>query len=191
MAETLEGDVLVSGGRVLDPRHSFDAVCNVLIAGGRVLALIPTPATPPDVSHPALRPPGTTACAGSEVDAAGLLVVPGLIDIHAHVYEACTPLGVLPDDACLARGVTTGAVQAMGRSGTAGTQTDTEADLREKETHTHTPQERQEQKRAETTLFMVAFGVSGRRSQWQDRKAHEMGNVSSSSHYGTKGRKSD
>ena len=41
------------------------------------------------------------------VDCQGLLVLPGLIDLHVHVYHAATVLGVEPDSACLARGVTT------------------------------------------------------------------------------------
>ena len=40
-------------------------------------------------------------------DATGLVVTPGLVDIHAHLYEHVTPLGVDPDATCLARGVTT------------------------------------------------------------------------------------
>ena len=41
------------------------------------------------------------------VDCQGLLVLPGLIDLHVHVYHAATVLGVEPDTTCLARGVTT------------------------------------------------------------------------------------
>ena len=41
------------------------------------------------------------------VDCRGLLVLPGLIDLHVHVYHDATVLGVEPDSACLARGVTT------------------------------------------------------------------------------------
>ena len=41
------------------------------------------------------------------VDCRGLLVLPGLIDLHVHCYHAATVLGLEPDAACLARGVTT------------------------------------------------------------------------------------
>jgi dihydroorotase len=41
------------------------------------------------------------------LDATGHLVTPGLIDIHVHVYPGVSHYGVLPDAACLARGVTT------------------------------------------------------------------------------------
>ena len=40
-------------------------------------------------------------------DAGGLLVVPGLIDLHMHGYEHVTPLGIDVDHYCLGRGVTT------------------------------------------------------------------------------------
>ena len=42
-----------------------------------------------------------------ELDCRGLLVVPGLIDLHVHVYHDATVLGVEPDLRCLQRGVTT------------------------------------------------------------------------------------
>ena len=42
-----------------------------------------------------------------QVDASGCIVCPGLIDLHTHVYEYATTLGVNPDRDCLARGVTT------------------------------------------------------------------------------------
>src|SRR5205085_11855009 len=41
------------------------------------------------------------------VEAAGLIVTPGLVDLHTHVYWGVPPLGVEPDPHCLARGVTT------------------------------------------------------------------------------------
>ena len=42
-----------------------------------------------------------------QFDATGCIVCPGLIDLHAHVYEYATTLGVNPDKTCLLRGVTT------------------------------------------------------------------------------------
>ena len=42
-----------------------------------------------------------------ELDCRDLLVVPGLIDLHVHVYHDVTVLGVEPDLCCLQRGVTT------------------------------------------------------------------------------------
>jgi dihydroorotase len=52
------------------------------------------------------------------VDAAGLLVTPGWVDLHTHLYEGVSHYGIDPDTYCLRRGVTT-AVDA----GSAGAQT--------------------------------------------------------------------
>jgi dihydroorotase len=56
--------------------------------------------------------------AASTVDASGHLIVPGMIDLHVHVFEGISWLGVSPDPACLARGVTT-----VVDAGTAGADT--------------------------------------------------------------------
>jgi dihydroorotase len=64
--------MLIRGGRVVDPSQGMDAVLDVLLAGGtvaRVGELIEAPE-------------------GAEiVDAAGLVVAPGLIDVHVHLRE--------------------------------------------------------------------------------------------------------
>jgi dihydroorotase len=78
-------DLLVKGGRVLDPSRRFDAMADVAIAKGRIAAVQP--------SIPA-------SAAADVVDASGALVTPGLVDIHAHVRSAAMP-GI-----CLSQGVT-------------------------------------------------------------------------------------
>ncbi len=60
-------DVVIAGGRVIDPESRLDAVRWVGIRGGKIAAISPT----------ALR--GTTV-----LDARGLVVAPGFIDLHAH-----------------------------------------------------------------------------------------------------------
>ena len=60
-------DVVIRNGRVMNPANGLDSVRDVGIRGGRVAAL----------SREPLR--GNT-----EVDAAGLVVAPGFIDLHAH-----------------------------------------------------------------------------------------------------------
>jgi dihydroorotase len=68
-------DLLLRGGRVIDPAHHLDATRDVLICGGRIAALAP------DLSdHPQAR--GATV-----VNVAGLVIAPGLIDIHVHFRE--------------------------------------------------------------------------------------------------------
>ena len=64
-AETF--DLVVAGGRVVDPESGLDAVRHVGIRGGAVAAISESPLT------------GATT-----VDAAGLVVAPGFIDLHAH-----------------------------------------------------------------------------------------------------------
>lgn len=92
--------VILRGGRVVDPSQAIDGVLDVTIEGDRVMSL-----EPPGVAEPR---------AGDRVeDVAGLLVVPGLIDLHGHWYEG-SPYGLDPV-ANLRGGVTT-AVDA----GTAG-----------------------------------------------------------------------
>ena len=64
--------VLVRGGRVLDPSQSLDAASDVLIVDGLVAG----------VGEGLVAPDGAL-----EIDAAGLLVTPGLIDVHVHLRE--------------------------------------------------------------------------------------------------------
>jgi len=85
-------DLLLKGGRVVDPSQSLDAPADVALAGGRIAALAPD--IPAEASSAVL-------------DVAGKLVVPGLIDLHTHVYAGVTTLSVEADRDCLAKGVTT------------------------------------------------------------------------------------
>ena len=63
--------LLVRGGRVVDPVSGTDGVLDVLLDGGRVAAIGPRLADAADAT----------------VDAAGLVVVPGLIDMHVHLRQ--------------------------------------------------------------------------------------------------------
>jgi dihydroorotase len=98
----------IAGGRVLDPGQGLDATGDVVIKGGVISS----------VGAPASRGTGAAAAGAETIDAAGLLVVPGLIDLHTHLYLGVSHYGVDADQHCLGRGVTT-AVDA----GSAGAQT--------------------------------------------------------------------
>ena len=78
-------DLIIKGGRVVDPSLRLNAVRDVAISGGRIAAV----------------ETGIAADATETIDASGKLVVPGLIDIHTHA--ARTPEGPAM---CLADGVT-------------------------------------------------------------------------------------
>jgi dihydroorotase len=47
------------------------------------------------------------AQAAEIVDASGYLLIPGMIDLHVHVFEGVSHYGIPPDPTCLAHGVTT------------------------------------------------------------------------------------
>ena len=79
-------DLVLQGGRVIDPSQSIDRVTDVAFADGRVAAL----------------GDNLAADARSVQDVTGLIVTPGLIDLHTHVYWGGTSLGV--DPLILARG---------------------------------------------------------------------------------------
>src|SRR5262245_12019299 len=61
-------DILIKGGRVIDPSVGRDAVRDVAIARGRIAAV----------------EANVAGDAAETIDAGGKLVVPGLIDIHTH-----------------------------------------------------------------------------------------------------------
>jgi len=85
-------DLLIAGGRVVDPSQGLSAVRDVAVSGhtvSRVAEAIPR------------------SEARRVLDAAGRIVTPGLIDVHVHVYEGVAPLGIPADPNCIAKGVTT------------------------------------------------------------------------------------
>lgn len=92
-------DVLIRGGEIIDPAQHLRGVMDVAVDAGRIAAVEPQ-LTEMDARH--------------TIDARGLFVVPGLIDLHVHVYPH-SPFGLDPDALCPAGGVTT-----MLDAGTAG-----------------------------------------------------------------------
>ena len=83
-------DLLVRGGHVIDPANSIDRVADVAVAGGKIARVAP-----------GIDPKS----AKKTMDATGLYVTPGLIDLHAHVFGYGGALW--PDDTALPTGTTT------------------------------------------------------------------------------------
>jgi dihydroorotase len=86
-------DVVLKGGRVIDPAAGIDGVRDVAIKGGRIAAvaenMLPTSAK-------------------ETIDCRGKLVLPGLLDTHAHVFQYVTGrFGLNPDMCGVHSGVST------------------------------------------------------------------------------------
>jgi dihydroorotase len=78
-------DLIIKGGRVIDPSLRVNALADVAIAGGRIVAV------EADI----------TAAAAAVMDARGKLVLPGLLDVHCHYAQDSDGPHV-----CLSDGVT-------------------------------------------------------------------------------------
>ena len=85
-------DLLLTGGEVIDPSADLRGIMDVGIAGGKIAAVGP--------SLPASE-------ARRTISAKGYLVLPGLVDIHAHVFVNGHDMGCQTDHFCQASGVTT------------------------------------------------------------------------------------
>jgi dihydroorotase len=62
--------LLLRNGRVIDPSQNFDAVADLWLADGKILGIGPQ-----------------TRTAAKTIDCTGLIVSPGLIDMHVHLRE--------------------------------------------------------------------------------------------------------
>ena len=89
-------DLLLKGGRLIDPASDKDGQFDVATSGGHI-ALVDK-----DISPNLAR---------TVADVSGLIVTPGLVDLHAHFYGYAA--SILPDAHCLPEGTTT-AVDAGG-----------------------------------------------------------------------------
>jgi len=85
-------DLLIKGGRVIDPSQKLSGAMDVAIAGGKIAAVA--------ANIPANR-------AKDVFDARGKLVTPGLINVHAHLYIYGNTVTVEPEPVGFPAGVTT------------------------------------------------------------------------------------
>lgn len=94
-----EIDLLIKNGHVLDPKNNIDGIMDVAVADGKIVAV------GKELAEENVR---------TTIDATGLYVCPGLIDIHTHVFVgpkagkfADGVNSVSPDDFSFRAGVTT------------------------------------------------------------------------------------
>lgn len=86
-------DLLLRGGRVVCPASDIDGVMDIAVMDGKIAAV------QPDILPSAAK---------ETVDVSGKLVLPGLIDTHAHVFQYVTGrFGMNPDMVGVQSGVTT------------------------------------------------------------------------------------
>lgn len=100
-------DLLLENGRVIDPKNGIDAVRDIAVRDGRIAAVAP------DIP---------AAEAKEAIDVSGLIVTPGLVDIHTHLFHTTNipdawagDNSVDPDSFSFRTGVT-----AMADAGSAG-----------------------------------------------------------------------
>ena len=92
--------ILIRGGHVIDPKNRIDQVMDIAINEGRIVRI---------------EKKIDNAQAVQEVDARGLTITPGLIDMHTHVFYGTEPehaysngsLAIVPDGFTFRTGVTT------------------------------------------------------------------------------------
>ena len=63
--------LLIKNGRVMDPKSGLDQVCDILVQDGKIVEIAPE-----------IKEEGAEI-----IDATGLVVAPGLVDIHVHFRE--------------------------------------------------------------------------------------------------------
>lgn len=85
-------DLLIKGGRLIDPAQNTDGVMDVAVTGNKIDKV---------AANISVKE------AKKIFDASGKIVTPGLIDLHTHVYDAVLDIGANPDDAGVNQGVTT------------------------------------------------------------------------------------
>ncbi len=82
-------DLVLKGGRLIDPSQAIDCVTDIAFSNGKVSAI------------------GDNLSGKDVRDVAGKLITPGLIDLHTHVYWGGTSLGVEAELVARTGGVTT------------------------------------------------------------------------------------
>ena len=82
-------DLVLKGGRVVDPSAGLDGQQDVAVQDGKIARIAPE-----------IAPAEATRA----IDVGGKIVTPGLIDLHAHVFEGVNRTAVNPISAASTRG---------------------------------------------------------------------------------------
>jgi dihydroorotase len=85
-------DLVIRGGDVTDPGSGLRGRMDVAISGGKIVEVAPSL-------------PETDA--RKTISAKDRLVIPGLVDVHAHIFVNCSDMGEHADRLCNSSGVTT------------------------------------------------------------------------------------
>ena len=95
---TEKADLVLKGGRIIDPESGLDEIQDIAFKDGKVSALADSLATMP---------------AKQIHDVSGKIISPGLIDLHTHVYWGGTALGVEAESLTSRSGTTTLSMQEV------------------------------------------------------------------------------
>lgn len=76
-------DLLISGGRVIDPSQDMDAIADIGIRNGKIVEI---------------RANLPKEKASQQINASGKIITPGLIDLHAHTYPQGSAIGLPADE---------------------------------------------------------------------------------------------
>ena len=92
-------NLAILGGRVLDPGQGLDAKTGVWIDEGIIGRVGPAAAETTRHGTAAQGRAGSPGAgtARQEIDATGLIVTPGLVDLHTHLYPGVSHYGIEPD----------------------------------------------------------------------------------------------
>ncbi|MCZ6539301.1 MAG: amidohydrolase/deacetylase family metallohydrolase [Chloroflexi bacterium] len=85
-------DLVIKNGTVVDPAQGMHAKKDIAVAAGKIAAI---------------EDYVSDSDTHDVIEADDLLVTPGLVDLHVHVFWGVTDVGIEADPACVHRGVTT------------------------------------------------------------------------------------
>lgn len=85
-------DLVLKGGRVIDPASGIDVIGDVAIIDGKIADVGALPAS---------------YRAGATLDVRGKIVTPGLVDLHSHIFHGATYWGINPAPLVRTTGTTT------------------------------------------------------------------------------------